>query len=279
MKPIIVLQTDFTYKEGAVAAMKGVIKTVDPSLEIIDLTHEIPQFDIWSASFRLHQVIHFWPQGTLFVTVVDPGVGSSRKACVALTHSGHIIVTPDNQTLTHVEKYIGFKEIIEIDPKYKYDSGFKSSIFHGRDIFGYVAALLASGQLKLKDVGQVYTDIQRFDLKDPYELKQEIFGIIEIVDPNFGNAWSNISYKYLELKGIHKGDQLKIEIHYEDTLYYQGTHTLGSNFSEVELYEASLYINELENLAIALNQASFIETYTIGYGLSWIIKLTKENHV
>ena len=103
MKPIIVLQTDFTYKEGAVAAMKGVIKTIDPSLEIIDLTHEIPQFDIWSASFRLYQVIHFWPKGTIFVSVVDPGVGSSRKACVAFTKSGHVIVTPDNKTLTQLD--------------------------------------------------------------------------------------------------------------------------------------------------------------------------------
>lgn len=279
MKPIIVLQTDFTYKEGAVAAMKGVIKTVDPSLEIIDLTHEIPQFDIWSASFRLHQVIHFWPKGTIFVSVVDPGVGSSRKACVALTHSGHIIVTPDNKSLSHIEQHIGLKEIIEIDPKHKFDSGFESSIFHGRDIFGYVAALLASGKLKLKDVGQAYTEIQHFEFKVPYELNKEIIGIVEIVDPNFGNAWTNISYTYLESKGIQKGDQLKIEIHYEDTLYYQGTHPLGSNFSEVKLYEATLYINELENLAIALNQASFIETYTISYGPSWIVKLTKENHV
>lgn len=279
MKPIIVLQTDFTYKEGAVAAMKGVIKTIDPSLEIIDLTHEIPQFDIWSASFRLYQVIHFWPKGTIFVSVVDPGVGSSRKACVAFTKSGHVIVTPDNKTLTHLDHHIGFEELIEIDPKHKFDSGFESSIFHGRDIFGYVAALLASGKLKRKDVGKVYTDIQKYEISLPYELNQEICGIIEIVDPNFGNAWTNISYTYLASKGIQKGDQLKIEIHYEDTLYYQGVHNLGSNFSEVKLYEATLYINELENLAIALNQASFIETYTIGYGPSWIVKLTKENHV
>ena len=83
MKPILVFQTDFTYKESAVCAMYGVVKSVDRELEIIDGTHEIPQYDIWSASYRLYQSMKFWPEGTIFVSVVDPGVGTARKACVA----------------------------------------------------------------------------------------------------------------------------------------------------------------------------------------------------
>ena len=99
-KPILVFQTDFTYKEGAVCAMYGVVKSVDRSLEIFDGTHEIPHFDIWSASYRLNQSMRFWPKGTIFVSVVDPGVGTSRRACVAKTCDGYIVVTPDNVTLT-----------------------------------------------------------------------------------------------------------------------------------------------------------------------------------
>ena len=74
--PILVFQTDFTYKEGAVAAMYGVVRSVDRDVEIITATHEIPQYDIWSASYRLSQYVPFWPKGTVFVSVVDPGVGT-----------------------------------------------------------------------------------------------------------------------------------------------------------------------------------------------------------
>ena len=83
MKPILVFQTDFTYKEGAVSSMYGVVKCVDRELEIMDGTHELPQYDTWSASYRLYQSLPFWPEGTIYVSVVDPGVGTSRRACVA----------------------------------------------------------------------------------------------------------------------------------------------------------------------------------------------------
>ena len=107
MKPILVFQTDFTYKEGAVAAMYGVVKSVDRTLEIIDGTHEIPKFDTWSASYRLSQYMKFWPKGTIFVSVVDPGVGTKRRAAVAKTKDGYYIVTPDNGSLTHIKRNIG----------------------------------------------------------------------------------------------------------------------------------------------------------------------------
>ena len=111
MKPILVFQTDFTYKESAVSAMYGVVKSVDREVEIIDGTHEIPQYDTWSASFRLYQPMNFWPEGTIFVSVVDPGVGTPRKACVAKTANGYYIVTPDNGSLTHVKAWIGITEV------------------------------------------------------------------------------------------------------------------------------------------------------------------------
>ena len=110
-KPILVFQTDFTYKEGAVCAMYGVVKSVDRELEIFDGTHEIPQYDIWSASYRLLQSVPFWPKGTIFVSVVDPGVGTSRRACVAKTANGYYIVTPDNGSLTHIKEEFGITEM------------------------------------------------------------------------------------------------------------------------------------------------------------------------
>jgi S-adenosylmethionine hydrolase len=145
-KPILVFQTDFTYKEGAVCSMYGVVKSVDRSLEIFDGTHEIPHFDTWSASYRLYQSMRFWPKGTIFVSVVDPGVGTARRACVAKTKDGYYIVTPDNGTLSHIKHYVGIAEVREIDEtvnRLKSTEG--TSVFHGRDLFGYCAARLASG--------------------------------------------------------------------------------------------------------------------------------------
>ena len=115
MKPILVFQTDFTYKEGAVSSMYGVVKSVDRELEIMDGTHELPQYDTWSASYRLWQSLPFWPEGTIYVSVVDPGVGTERRACVVKTSDGHYVVSPDNGSLTHVKRFIGIEAVRMID--------------------------------------------------------------------------------------------------------------------------------------------------------------------
>lgn len=279
MKPCLVFQSDFTYKEGAVAAMYGVVKQVDPSLEIHDLTHEIPQFDIWSASFRLHQVMTFWPKGTIFVSVVDPGVGTTRKACVAVTKSGHLIVTPDNKTLTHVDHFIGLEKVIEIDPQFKFKSQYQSSVFHGRDIFGYVAALLASGQESLDSIGKEYSDIQRFDLPEATVENGILNGILEIQDPNFGNVWTNIPYKQAIEAGYQTGDRIEVCIYHNHHLHLKQHLHFGSTFGSVDLYEPILYINELECLALALNQSHFAHQYNCGQGPDWTVTIQKENYV
>src|SRR5699024_317584 len=101
--------------DGAVSAMYGVALTVDPTLPIYNLTHEIPQFNIWEGSYRLYQTISYWPQETVFISVVDPGVGTNRLSVVAKTKDNQYIVTPDNGTLTHIHQHIGIEEIREID--------------------------------------------------------------------------------------------------------------------------------------------------------------------
>ena len=125
MKPLV-FQTDFGLVDGAVSAMYGVAYTVMPDLKIHDLTHDITPFNIWEASYRLIQTINYWPEGTVFVSVVDPGVGSDRKSVVARTKSGRYIVTPDNGTLTHVIRFEGIDAVREIDeninrlPQYRF---------------------------------------------------------------------------------------------------------------------------------------------------------------
>ena len=109
MNPLV-FQTDFGLVDGAVSAMYGVAYSVEPELKIHDLTHDITPFNIWEASYRLILTINYWPEGTVFVSVVDPGVGSDRKSVVVKTNSGRYIVTPDNGTLTHVIRLEGIKK-------------------------------------------------------------------------------------------------------------------------------------------------------------------------
>ena len=134
MNKHLVLQSDFGLVDGAVAAMYGVALDVSPSLKVYDLTHEIPPYDIFAASYRLIQTLQYWPKGTVFVSVVDPGVGSNRKSVVAKTSSGHYVVTPDNGTLTHVKRLIGIEEVREIEEAvHRRKNTEHSYTFHGRD--------------------------------------------------------------------------------------------------------------------------------------------------
>ena len=114
MQPMI-LQSDFGYADGAVCAMYGVAENVCPELRVFDLTHDIPQYDIWEASYRLIQTVSYWPEGSVFVSVVDPGVGSTRRSIAVRTAAGQYVITPDNGTLTHVKRLCGIAEARVID--------------------------------------------------------------------------------------------------------------------------------------------------------------------
>ena len=114
MNPLI-FQSDFGVQDGAVSAMYGVAYTVDSRLRVFDLTHEIEPYSIWDASYRLIQTVAYWPEGSVFVSVVDPGVGSDRRSIVAKTATGQYIVSPDNGTLTHIKRRVGIVQARQID--------------------------------------------------------------------------------------------------------------------------------------------------------------------
>lgn len=278
MKPILVFQTDFTYMEGAVAAMYGVVKSVDPTLEIIDATHLIPQYDIYSASYRLIQYMSFWPKGTIFVSVVDPGVGTKRKACVAKTKDGYYVVTPDNGTLTHLVKTVGIEEVREINEeinRLKRDDNKEVSIFHGRDLFGYCAARLASGIITYEEVGEKYdvNKIRLIELNEPKINNNNITGAIEIVDPNFGNAWSNVTLTMFK-QLFNYGDLVKVKITKSENILYEDEVKFVKAFGDVDKDTALLYNNEKGNIAVALSQNSFIKKYNVWYGNDYKIEFS-----
>jgi S-adenosylmethionine hydrolase len=139
-KSAIVFQTDFGTKDGAVNSMKGVAHNIDADLQLYDLTHEIPAYDVWEAAYRLYQSASYWPAGTVFVSVVDPGVGTKRKSIVMKSKSGHYFVTPDNGTLTLVSDALKIEAVRQIDENINRRNNSDSSYtFHGRDVYAYIA--------------------------------------------------------------------------------------------------------------------------------------------
>ena len=280
MKPILVFQTDFTYKEGAVCAMYGVVKSVDRELEIIDGTHEIPQYDIWSASYRLYQSMRFWPEGTIFVSVVDPGVGTPRKACVAKTADGYYVVSPDNGSLTHLKHFVGITEVREIDQTINRLKGKNTegvSIFHGRDLFSYCAARLASGIITYEQVGPDYPvkEIVALPILEPKLDHDKVSGIFEINDPNFGNLWTNIPLSLFLEAGFAYGDHLNLTVRHAGKVVFSEKLLFQQSFGFAKKGEAMIYNNELMMVALAVNQGSFGERYTLNYGPAWRIEFSK----
>lgn len=280
MKPLLVFQTDFTYKEGAVCSMYGVVKSVDRTLEIIDGTHEIPQYDIWSASYRLFQSMRFWPEGTIFVSVVDPGVGTHRRACVAKTKDGYYVVTPDNGTLTHLKKWVGIEYVREIDENINRLKGKNTegtSIFHGRDLFGYCAARLASGIISYEQVGPEYAtnEIVEYPIMEPATLNGKILGIFEIEDPNFGNLWTNIPLSLFTDMGFKFGDFLKVTIKHGDKEVYKNSVLFHKSFGYAEKGDVIIYNNELMKVAMAISQGNLSKEYGLSFGSDWIVEFER----
>lgn len=270
MKKMLVFQTDFTYKEGAVAAMYGVVKSVDQDIEIITATHDLPQYDTWSASYRLYQYIDFWPKGTIFVSVVDPGVGTSRTACVAKTKNGYYIVTPDNGTLTHIDKYFGIEEVRKIDESinrlHREDNG-AVSIFHGRDLFGYCGARLASGIISYEEVGPKYdvSDIVRHTIVEPVITDEYIEGMFEINDPNFGNLWSNIPLSVF-LNKFKIGDKVHTIIYHKDEIVFDDKIPYYDSFGKAPSHSVMIYNNEINKMGLAMVVDNLCQKYNLSYG-------------
>lgn len=280
MKPILVFQTDFTYKEGAVCSMYGVVKSVDRELEIFDGTHEIEQYNTYSASYRLFQSMKFWPKGTIFVSVVDPGVGTARKACVAKTKDGYYVVSPDNGSLTHLKKWVGIEEVREIDETKNRLKGKDTegvAIFHGRDLFGYCAAKLASGIISYEEVGPSYdvADIVEHPIFEPIVAKDSVCGYFEINDPNFGNLWTNIKKSVFDELGFNYGDHLRLVVTYQDQVVFDQKVLYHQSFGFAKKGEPIIYNNELMKIALAVSQGSFEKVYQIGYGPDWKVTFSK----
>lgn len=275
--PPIVFQTDFGLKDGAVAEMKGVALSVEPSLQLFDITHEIPSYNIWEAAYRLNQAASFWPKGTVFVSVVDPGVGTERRSVVLRTKSGHYFVTPDNGTLTLVAKNLGIDEIREIDESINRRKGSEqSNTFYGRDVYAYTAARLAANKITFEKVGKKLADsVIRINYQEAVFDNGMIKGNIPVLDIQFGNVWTNISDSLIYKAGLKYEDSLRVEIFNNDSAVYKTIVPLVKTFGAVPEGNSLAYFNSLMNFSIAINQGNFSNKYKIYSGPGWSIQISK----
>lgn len=278
-KAAVVMQTDFT-KDISVCTMQGVCMMVDPELRVFDNTHEIKNFDTYQASTALSYVVDFWPAGTVFVSVVDPGVGTDRRACVAKLKNGSYVVTPDNGTLTHVNKYVGIEEVRVIDEeRNRLKSTAKCHIFHGRDLFAYCAAKLAAGIITYEEVGEAYPveEIVEHELI-PYKVEgNKITGMLDNADYHFGLICSNIPVEVFEQEGISYGDVVKVRIlqRGKEVPVFEGEVPFCRSFGFVEEGEPLLMVSETLQIQIAINCENMSEKYGILAGSDWTMEIEK----
>lgn len=273
----LVFQTDFGLKDGAVSAMKGVAYGVSPQLRQFDLTHEIPAFDIWQAAYRLQQTVQYWPAGTVFVSVVDPGVGSERKSVVAKLRSGQFIVTPDNGTLTLLAESIGIDSLRRIDENLNRLKGSNESYtFHGRDVYAYTGARLAAGVIRYDEVGPALPAEVVKIAYQPAKFENGVFsGTIPVLDIQYGNVWTNIPLALLKEHGLAYGDLVKVTVSHHKKLVYTGTMPFATTFSAVKAGQPVAYANSLLQFAFGINQGSFAQRHAVNSGGDWQVTLQK----
>lgn len=278
MSKHLVLQTDFGLSDGAVSAMYGVALSVDPTIRVFDLTHDIPQYNIWEASYRLYQTIHYWPEDSVFVSVVDPGVGTERLSIVAKTADNHYVITPDNGTLTHIKQHIGITEARIIDERInRLPNSGESYTFHGRDVYAYTGARLASGVISFEEVGPLHGIDQIIELEKTEACIKSgtLIGNIDILDVRFGNLWTNIDRELFIESGIEYGDSLEVTIENNRRHIYKNIIKFGRSFADSRLGEPLLFVNSLDKLGVAINQGSFAKAYHIETGANWKISIRK----
>lgn len=273
----LVLQTDFGTKDGAVAAMRGVAVGVNPGISIYDLSHENTPFDVWEAAYRLKQTASFWPAGTVFVSVIDPGVGTSRKSVVLLTKSGHLFVGPDNGTWTLIADELGVAGLREIDEtKHRRTGSERSYTFHGRDVFAFVGAKLAAGVITFEQVGP---ELPPRVVSLPYEKPRlegtALVGTVPYLDFQYGNVWTNLDEALFAKLAPAAGDRFRVSIAKAGQVVYAGEMPYARTFGDVPEGAPLLYLNSLMNVSFALNVGNFAKSHSIASGAEWSVRVEK----
>ena len=250
-KPAIVFMTDFGSANDAVAICKAVMLGISPEARIMDITHQVTPFHIEEGSRFLYGVTPYYPAGTVFLVVVDPGVGTSRKAVIVKSKKGQYFVLPDNGLISAVVDRDGLEGAHEIANQNWMIESAVSSTFHGRDIFSPAAAHLVEGW-DYTIAGPTVTELVRLSSKTATIDNSGATGEVLGLDDPFGSLITNVTKEDLMSLGYVLDDKVTVQINKKPvTLPYVKT------FMNVPVGEALLYIDSRSRVAIALNQGNY----------------------
>jgi S-adenosylmethionine hydrolase len=257
-RPTIVFMTDFGTANDAVAICRAVIYSIAPEVRVTDITHQVTPFSIEEASRFLYGVTPYYPAGTVFLVVVDPGVGTSRKAIAVKSKKGQYFILPDNGVITPVLDRDGLESAREITNQHWMIEAPLSSTFHGRDIFSPAAAHLAAGW-EFNLVGPPVQQLVRLSVKSSVMSEKGIEGEIIGLDDPFGSLITNIPGEDLKQLGYNLGDKVFVQINKKVVaLPYART------FMDVPVGESLLYIDSRDRVGIAVNHDSYSRKFGIG---------------
>lgn len=249
--------TDFGTANDAVAICRAVIFNIVPDVRVTDITHQVTPFSIEEAARFLAAVTPYYPSGTVFLAVIDPGVGTSRKAVIVKSKKGQFFVLPDNGLVTPVLERDGFDSAREITNSAWMLQSAVSSTFHGRDIFSPAAAHLAAGW-DYTLAGQETTDLVRLKVRAPTITDKGIEGDVIGLDDPFGSLITDIPGDAFKALGYNLGDKVTLQINKKPvTLPYVKT------FMDVPVGESLLYIDSRGRMSIAINQGNYSRNFNI----------------
>lgn len=266
MRPVITLLTDFGYRDYYVAAMKGVILGICPDALIVDIAHGIPKWGVREAAYVLSCCYWNFPRGTIHVVVVDPGVGTERRAVVIVTKN-YVFIGPDNGVLIPAAESDGILAAYSIERNLV---GWETShTFHGRDIFAPAAAYLASGRLKPEELGPPVSDLTKPKFTNPRVEGNMIYGEAVYVD-DFGNVATNVGAEMLKEVGAKYGSLFEVKAG-----KFRGRLRLLPSFGHVRRGEPLLLINSCNRLEIAVNEGSASSLLGIKPGDEVVLELVR----
>ena len=258
--------------------MRGVAYSVDPKLTVSDLTHEIPDYDIWVGAYRLFQTANYWPKGTVFVSVVDPGVGTERLSVVMKTRDGRYFVNPNNGLLTLIAERDGVAALRQIDETRNRLPGSSASYtFHGRDVYAYTGARLASGKISFDQVGPLLpvSAVVKIQYQKAEKTGEILKGAVPVLDVQYGNVWTNIPKAMFDQLGFKIGEPVHVRIFKFGKLVDQTIAPYQNTFGGVPEGQPLVYINSLMNVSLAINMDSYAARHKVESGADWSVEVSR----
>jgi S-adenosyl-L-methionine hydrolase (adenosine-forming) len=255
----IVFMTDFGLVDDSVAICRGVMYSIMPEIRIVDLTHQVSPFSILDGARFLDGATPYYPAGTVFVAVIDPGVGSARRAIIVKSKRGQYFVLPDNGLITLVEQRDGIEGVREVtNPDWMIGSKL-SSTFHGRDIFSPVGAHVARGEDWAKAGAEVpINSLVRLELKKARIDDRGVTAEVIAIDGPFGNLVTNLDGNDFLNLGYQRGQQVLVKLGGKEMKI-----KFVRTFSDVAVGDPLLYVDSRGHVALAVNQGNFSEIYGV----------------